>query len=191
MMHKTIWTKHIKTTTTTDIKSLLRHSVTYNIFRSLPTSPVSMAGAFRYVNAHAENRTEQLLVYWTLICQSLKLTNPSEVGGTNLLSGATPEKESHLQVKAPFLTVMLLFIVGQWHSTRQPRPTTRRSICATLLLTFHVNSLWPLFIFFTISLKAFLFWKLLETWKFCLLATGKLAGRSNIGRCESANFILG
>lgn len=85
---------------------------------------VSMAGAFRYVSEHAENRTEHLVAYWALVCPSKILANPSNVGGIYLQWGSTPEEGCPLHAKAPILTVMLLFTVRQWHSKTCQHPAT-------------------------------------------------------------------
>lgn len=68
-----------------------------------------MAGAFRYVNEHAGKRNERLVVYWTVVCQSQILTNPSEVGGTYLQRGSTPEEGSSLHAKHFFDSHVIVY----------------------------------------------------------------------------------
>lgn len=77
---------------------------------------VSMAGAFRNVNEHAEKRTERHVVYWTFVCQYKILANRREVGGvcfTEMLDPGRMDPRSSIMMSTHFLTVMLLFTVRE------------------------------------------------------------------------------
>lgn len=77
---------------------------------------VSMARAFRYVNEHAEKRTERHVVYWTFVYKSKILTNRREVGGvcfTERLDPGRMDARSSIMMWMHFLTVMLLFTVRE------------------------------------------------------------------------------
>lgn len=69
-----------------------------------------MAGAFRNVNEHAEERMERHVVYWTI------LANRREVGGvcfTERLDPGRMDPRSSVMMSTHFLTVMLLFTVRE------------------------------------------------------------------------------